>query len=71
MDKKLKHLLLNKDWKLFEDYLAGEREQLVTRLCKCKEEQLKDLQGRIGMIDQILKLKPQTESGSPQATLTL
>lgn len=71
MDKKLKSLLLNKDWELFEEYLAGEKSRLVTQLCKCSEEHLKELQGRIAMVEQILKLKPQTETRSHQATLAL
>lgn len=53
----LKPLLVNPDWKLMEEYLAGEKTRLVIQLCNCNETQLKDLQGQIKTIDLILALK--------------
>lgn len=64
--KLLKPLLVNEHWDLMEQYLAGEKSRLVTRLCSCNESDLKDLQGQVKMIDKILsvKTKLKTEQGS-------
>ncbi len=62
----LKPLLLNEHWITFEEYLAGERTRLVIQLCNCNENQLKELQGQIRALDNILKLKQslKTEQGN-------
>jgi hypothetical protein len=50
-----------------EEYLAGEKSRLVTRLCNCNDlSELKELQGHLKMIEKLLYLKQQlkTEQGS-------
>lgn len=70
MDKtacqQLRPLILSDNWKLMEDYLAGEKAHLVSRLCNCNETELKDLQGQIKTLDKFLKMKEnlKTEMGS-------
>lgn len=53
----LRPLLLNENWSLFEEYLAEEKNRLVTLLCNCNETQLRDIQGQIRTIEGLLKLK--------------
>jgi hypothetical protein len=63
----LKPLLVNEHWILMEEYLAGEKSRLVTRLCNCNDlSELKELQGHLKMIEKLLYLKQQlkTEQGS-------
>lgn len=62
----LRPLLLSENWKLLEEYLAGEKSRLVTQLCNCNESQLKDIQGQIKTLESLLRLKEKlkTEQGS-------
>lgn len=61
MDKtpaqQLKGVVSNPNWKNMEDYLAAERDRLVSQLCKCSLEDLKDLQGQVKVIDRLLALR--------------
>jgi hypothetical protein len=41
-----------------EEYVAGEKSRLVTQLCNCNENQLKDLQGQLKVLEIISRLKP-------------
>ena len=54
----LSTLLLNPSWILMEEYVAGEKSRLVTQLCNCNENQLKDLQGQLKVLEVISRLKP-------------
>lgn len=64
--QQLKPLILNDNWKLMEEYLAGEKSRLVGKLCNCNESEFKLLQGQIKALDVLLKLREQlkTEMGS-------
>jgi len=58
----LSALLLNPNWILMEEYVAGEKSRLVTQLCNCNENQLKDLQGQLKVLDVIARLKPKLKA---------
>jgi hypothetical protein len=45
-----------------EEYVAGEKSRLVTQLCNCNENQLKDLQGQLKVLDVIARLKPKLKA---------
>ena len=64
--QQLRPLILSEHWKLFEDYLAGEKSRLVSQLCNCNESDLKDIQGQIRTLDTLMKMrdKLRTELGS-------
>lgn len=64
--QQLRPLLLQENWKLFEDYLADEKSRLVIQLCNCTENDLKSLQGQLKVLDRFLGLKEtfKTEMGS-------
>lgn len=61
----LKPLLSDPNWELMMDYLKGERDLLVTKLCKCRIEELPKLQGQVEFLDKLFNLKQQlkTEEG--------
>lgn len=62
----LRPLLMKPEWELMEKYVAGEKERLVTQLCNCNEDSLKDLQGQIKALKRLesLRDKLKTEKGS-------
>lgn len=51
-----KQVTKGKDWIIVENYLADRRESLVTRLISCQPDDLKNLQGQITIIDEMLRL---------------
>lgn len=54
----LKPLVRNKvSWGLLTEYLAGEKDRLVTQLISCEEQQLKSLQGELKVINRLLSLE--------------
>lgn len=56
--KKLKPLIVDQyHWSLLTDYLAVEKDRLVTLLLNCKENELKATQGEIKALDKILNMK--------------
>jgi hypothetical protein len=58
----LSALLLNPNWILMEEYVAGEKSRLVTQLCSCNENQLKDLQGQLKVLEILSRLKPKLKA---------
>lgn len=54
--KELRPLLVGNNWELFSGYLSARRDQLVTRLISCNTEELKEIQGHIKMLDELLRL---------------
>lgn len=61
----LRPLLTNEHWDKMEEYLAEEKNRLVTQICKCQQEDLYKLQGQITVINNLLSLKQSlfTEEG--------
>ena len=61
--KLLKPLIVDPlHWKLLEEYLAVEKDRLVTRLINCTEEELKLIQGEIKALDKLINLKVQLKA---------
>lgn len=57
VSQQLKPLLLSTHWDLMEDYLADQKDRLVSQLCNCNETDLKHIQGQLKTIDKMLGLK--------------
>lgn len=61
MDKtatqQLRPLITNPAWEKMEAYLAAERNRLVSQLCRCTADELRDLQGQVKALDRLLALK--------------
>ncbi len=61
--QKLKPLVVHREhWNLLSEYLAVEKDRLVTLLINCDEKDLKDIQGAIKALTRILDIPDNLKS---------
>lgn len=60
--KEIQMMTRGADWKLFDRFLSERKEVLVTRLISCNIEEVKELQGQLKLINDLLRL-PTTVEG--------